>query len=453
MIITCGQCQAKFKVAPEQIKETGSKVRCSHCRNVFTVYRPKREIEKPVAAASPQSHYGDSDDDGNRYAALAGKSSPKVASPGFEDDYYGGEPDPKYGDNLYSDERETGAALSLKERRDRRRQLYSDMEEPAENQDYDDPLDDMYGEDGGDFEDDDPSGLPPLRRTKARLSPKAAEPDLGDYEDEMDDEDEFEERDDNLEVEDERPRATGGDLGLGADPVDEGDIGGGAKIDPFARLAAGYEADQGSGIRAAITRTRRKPRLAIILTVIAALLAVGIYFLSSRPEPTSLVSGDEVATPGETSSNTEPEVPVNSTGDATGSHNISFASDQHSYFYRENKPEDSAKATSILIITGLVRNDYPEPRSFIKLRGHLLGADEKILADRFVYAGNALSEDELKTLPLNEIYSRLMIKGGHNNTNKNVAPGTEIPFMVVFGDLPDGMEQYRIDVVSSDPAE
>ncbi|MCL2029853.1 MAG: zinc-ribbon domain-containing protein, partial [Deltaproteobacteria bacterium] len=40
MIITCGQCQARFKVAPEQIKVTGSKVRCSNCGYVFTVYRP-----------------------------------------------------------------------------------------------------------------------------------------------------------------------------------------------------------------------------------------------------------------------------------------------------------------------------------------------------------------------------------------------------------------------------
>lgn len=139
--------------------------------------------------------------------------------------------------------------------------------------------------------------------------------------------------------------------------------------------------------------------------------------------------------------------------DASGSHDISFANDQQSYFYRDNKPGDSAKTTRILIIYGVVRNDYQEPRSFIKLRGHLLGDDEKILADRFVYAGNTLSEEELKTLPLNEIYARLMIKGGDNNTNKNVAPGTEIPFMVVFGDLPDGMKQYRIDVVGSEPAE
>jgi predicted Zn finger-like uncharacterized protein len=41
MIITCGNCQTSFKVSPDQIKETGSRVRCSNCQSVFTVFKPR----------------------------------------------------------------------------------------------------------------------------------------------------------------------------------------------------------------------------------------------------------------------------------------------------------------------------------------------------------------------------------------------------------------------------
>jgi predicted Zn finger-like uncharacterized protein len=38
MIITCEQCHSKFRLDDERIKETGSKVRCSKCKHVFTVF-------------------------------------------------------------------------------------------------------------------------------------------------------------------------------------------------------------------------------------------------------------------------------------------------------------------------------------------------------------------------------------------------------------------------------
>lgn len=38
MIITCEQCQARFRMADEKLKPGGTKVRCSKCKSVFTVF-------------------------------------------------------------------------------------------------------------------------------------------------------------------------------------------------------------------------------------------------------------------------------------------------------------------------------------------------------------------------------------------------------------------------------
>ncbi len=38
MIITCKECNSSFNVDDSLIKETGSKVRCSKCENIFVAY-------------------------------------------------------------------------------------------------------------------------------------------------------------------------------------------------------------------------------------------------------------------------------------------------------------------------------------------------------------------------------------------------------------------------------
>lgn len=43
MIIQCEQCQTRFRLADEKLKPTGTKVRCSKCKYVFTVMPPEPE--------------------------------------------------------------------------------------------------------------------------------------------------------------------------------------------------------------------------------------------------------------------------------------------------------------------------------------------------------------------------------------------------------------------------
>ena len=49
MIVQCEACQTRFRLADEKIKAGGTKVRCSKCKEVFTVMPPEPEaVEETV---------------------------------------------------------------------------------------------------------------------------------------------------------------------------------------------------------------------------------------------------------------------------------------------------------------------------------------------------------------------------------------------------------------------
>ena len=470
MIITCDQCQAKFKVAPESIKETGSKVRCSSCRHVFTVYRHQEPPKpRPALAASPGGEDG-LDDYFDSYQNRSEASSEDYDSGDLFDDKSRLSralrrddadefEDPEDGLDDFQVDDDDGPHLappddarSIRERRDQRRRFYADL--PSADTDGEEEPDSDFDPDS--IDDDD---------SYADEEPHADED--GDYEDgeyedeEYDDDAEYEDGEEyDEEYEDEDGEYEEGDyddqdlnrydlpknkrpadgLGLGADPttvIDDNDYSGPA----YGSLSGGLR--EPTAIRAAVTKApgNSKKLLILVLAIVAACLAIGIFFLSSRPERTAL-SGDETGAAAEEAAET-----ARTAGDQTGTEGITFTRGTQSHFIRDNK-----EAGKILIITGMVRNSYTDSRKHIRLRGHLLSVDGMTLADRFVYAGNILTEEELINLPMLEIVTRLSIKGGQNNQNMNVAPGAEIPFMVVFNNLPENMTEYRIDPVGSEPA-
>ncbi len=333
MIITCEKCQAKFKVAPEQIKEGGSKVRCSDCQHIFTVFRPREDRGAP----------------------------------------------------------EKKAEETAKDRRERRKKLYSELEDEPGKATFDDSLDEIF-DDGELPEFTDTDDLPPP-------------------------------------LEDSRADH----LGLDSDPAGK-------------RSAAGAR----GSIRAAEAGSGKNSWLLPAIFIVVMAILGGLYYMSKRPAPTALSTAEP---PLEQNQN-QPDAAAGAApsasapDDPAGTLNITFSPNNQNHYFREN-----AREGTLLIITGLVRNSYQTPRSFIHLRGRLISADGSTLADRYAYAGNILSEEDLATLPIGEIFSRLSIKGGQNGRNMNVAPGREAPFMLVFDKLPDGMTEYRIDPMGSSPAE
>jgi hypothetical protein len=106
----------------------------------------------------------------------------------------------------------------------------------------------------------------------------------------------------------------------------------------------------------------------------------------------------------------------------------------------------------IFVITGMVKNEYPEPRSFVKITGKLYQSGRRLTHNEQVYAGNAISELELRSLELEAIKSRLQNRFGQNRANVNIQPGQSVPFTIVFSDLTQTLEEFTVEIENSSPA-
>ena len=109
-------------------------------------------------------------------------------------------------------------------------------------------------------------------------------------------------------------------------------------------------------------------------------------------------------------------------------------------------------AGKLFVITGSAKNGYPEPRALIKISGKLYSKGKSLVKTEKVYCGNNLTDKQLSEMELETIRKRLKNRAGAKKSNLNVAPGRVIPFMIVFSDLPENLEEYTIEVMESFPA-
>ncbi len=68
-----------------------------------------------------------------------------------------------------------------------------------------------------------------------------------------------------------------------------------------------------------------------------------------------------------------------------------------------------------------------------------------------VYGGNILTDLDLASMDLNAIKKRLANRAGDNRSNYKVQPGKNLPFMVVFANLPDDLEEFVVEPAGSVP--
>lgn len=113
----------------------------------------------------------------------------------------------------------------------------------------------------------------------------------------------------------------------------------------------------------------------------------------------------------------------------------------------------SEKAGQLFLIQGVVTNHYAKPRNFILLKGSLLDDKGKVVKTKMTYAGNTFTDDQLKTMSLEEINKGLKNRPGNANTNVNVKPEGDVPFTVVIEELPENLSEFTVEAVSSSPSE
>ena len=112
---------------------------------------------------------------------------------------------------------------------------------------------------------------------------------------------------------------------------------------------------------------------------------------------------------------------------------------------------ESDTAGELFVIKGMVRNDYPEPRSYILMKGSILDDTGKIVKTDTAYAGNSLLEKEIKVKSIAELKELQKNRLGHEKTNVNIPSGDTIPFMIIFDKLPENMAEFTVEALSSDP--
>jgi hypothetical protein len=109
----------------------------------------------------------------------------------------------------------------------------------------------------------------------------------------------------------------------------------------------------------------------------------------------------------------------------------------------------NVKAGKLFVITGRVKNGYSDNRRFISVAGKLFTKGKKLAKTETVFCGNVLSDIELSNMEFEAIKKRLSNRFGDNRSNFQVAPGKELPFMIVFSDLPDNLEEFAIEAAGS----
>ncbi len=109
----------------------------------------------------------------------------------------------------------------------------------------------------------------------------------------------------------------------------------------------------------------------------------------------------------------------------------------------------NAKTGKLFVITGRIKNGYSSSRRSVRIKGKLYTKGKIVAKTETVFCGNVLSDMELSNMAFAAIKKRLSNSPGDNKSNTGIQPGKELPFMIVFPDLPDNLEEFAVEVVGS----
>ena len=112
---------------------------------------------------------------------------------------------------------------------------------------------------------------------------------------------------------------------------------------------------------------------------------------------------------------------------------------------------ENFKIGKLFVITGRVKNEYPEVRSFITVKGNLYTKGKILKKTKTVFCGNVLSDQDLLNLDFDIIEDRLSNRFGDNRSNVRVGKGETLPFMIVFPGLSENLEEFTVEVERSYP--
>jgi len=107
------------------------------------------------------------------------------------------------------------------------------------------------------------------------------------------------------------------------------------------------------------------------------------------------------------------------------------------------------KGGGLLVISGEVLNEYPKARAALQVKVTLFDGAGQAVATKSAYCGNPLSEEQLKSLPVEKIEAAMANQFGDSLANMEVAPGKTIPFVVAIANVPEGAKDFSVQSAGS----
>ncbi|MCK5098251.1 MAG: DUF3426 domain-containing protein, partial [Desulfobacteraceae bacterium] len=102
----------------------------------------------------------------------------------------------------------------------------------------------------------------------------------------------------------------------------------------------------------------------------------------------------------------------------------------------------------LFVITGKITNESTIPLNHVQVEGTLIAKGGVIAKKKKVFCGNKIPEGQLSSLSVGAIERILQRKDGEQGANLNIKANESVPFMVVFSNLPDELENYTVTVNS-----
>jgi predicted Zn finger-like uncharacterized protein len=401
MIIICNECDTRFNIDESLLKQTGSKVRCSKCKKVFLAY-PSSLSEEPDKSSEVETELE---------AVITDEEIESGIQYKAEEELEGIEltTDEAFEENTKVEEKpeETGLELEL-DLEPEIDETQAEIETELELELYDKTDSEISAK-------EEPEEIEIDRETETKIEESKQE-DIdqdktpGEYTAEKIEEKEEPSKTFNMGVMPDKQEAE-------------------KAIEPIDKAEKGPLTEKSEPPKVAANKRISMP---VLLLLLAALLISGAYGTYK------LLDSVGINIPF-VSDLLKPEV------QDAGNLKI-HTSDIN------NKFVENSKIGKLLVITGKAKNGYSDARSYISITGKLYTKEKILLKTKTVYCGTILSELELLNMDLDAINNRLSNRFGDNKSNIKVKEGSIIPFMIVFADLPENLDEFTIEVAGSLPS-
>jgi predicted Zn finger-like uncharacterized protein len=478
MVIQCSACDTKFKISDDKVKNGPVKVRCSKCKEVFTVHPPEEEeVAAPVVVEASNSENPSPSLDDVDWGSLNSNEPEETAERDESSDFsFGADEndasdeslDFSFGDEETTTDNEVETDTVEFSFGDEESAASDEIETDTDEFSFgDDETDDTdpfsFGESSeastDDFGFDEPVGEGAQDEFSFDETP-AATGTADDFDwdgsssDDGDSEDNFgfgEESDDNLDfsslkMEQDEPASVEVESPIADAPQ---------MVEPKVQPSSekGPQKSGGKGRKSGQRRKAKKmsgPLRSMLTFMLFVIIIVGggLYGLKQM----GFWSGnfEELQTVDYlTAAKTAWEKGMVEVNKLAGNEVAIQAVGTITITEKTGRYIQNSSAGTLFIIEGKIRNDYNANRSAIAVQGTLYDATGTAVRLKKVYCGNVISNSTLQSGTVAEMDELSANPFGDRFSNEGVAPGTFVPFTIVFADLPDNLAEYNVEVTES----